>query len=37
MEESLRNVGCLALEGMLCVDPTMLTILQGKTAASGKA
>jgi L-cysteine desulfidase len=37
MEESLRNVGRLALEGMLCVDPTMLAILQDKTAASGRA
>jgi L-cysteine desulfidase len=37
VEESLRNLGRMTLEGMLCVDPTMLTILQEKTAASGKA
>jgi len=37
MEESLRNLGRMTLEGMLCVDPTMLTILHDKTAASGKA
>ena len=37
VEHSLRNLGRLTLEGMLRVDPTMLTILQDKTAASGKA
>jgi L-cysteine desulfidase len=37
VEESLRNLGRITLEGMFRVDPTMLTILQDKTAASGKA
>lgn len=37
VEESLRNLGRLTLEGMFRVDPTVLTILQNKTAASGKA
>ena len=37
VEQSLRNLGRLTLEGMLRVDPTMLTILQDKIAASGKA
>ncbi len=37
VEDSLRNLGRMTLEGMLQVDPTMLHILQEKTAASGKA
>jgi hypothetical protein len=37
VEESLRNLGRITLEAMFRVDPTMLTILQDKTAASGKA
>jgi len=37
VELSLRNLGRITLEGMFRVDPTMLTILQDKTAASGKA
>jgi L-cysteine desulfidase len=37
VEESLRNLGRVTLEGMFRVDPTVLTILQNKTAVSGKA
>ena len=37
IEDSLRNLGRLTLEGMFQVDPTMLHILQEKTPASGKA
>jgi L-cysteine desulfidase len=37
VEDSLRNLGRITLEGMFQVDPTMLHILQDKTAASGKA
>lgn len=37
VEGSLRNLGRITLEGMLHVDPTMLTILQDKSTASGKA
>jgi len=37
VEDSLRNMGRITLEGMFQVDPTMLRILQDKTAASGKA
>lgn len=37
VELSLRNLGRITLEGMFHVDPTMLTILRDKTAASGKA
>jgi L-cysteine desulfidase len=37
VEESLRNLGRITLEGMFRVDPTMLTILQGKTSGSGNA
>ncbi|MBM4091767.1 MAG: serine dehydratase subunit alpha family protein, partial [Planctomycetes bacterium] len=37
VEESLRNLGRITLEGMFRVDPTMLTILQNKAAGSGKA
>jgi L-cysteine desulfidase len=37
VEESLRNLGRITLEGMFRVDPTMLTILRDKTTGSGKA
>jgi L-cysteine desulfidase len=37
VEESLRNLGRITLEGMFRVDPTMLAILQSKTTGSGKA
>ncbi len=37
VEESLRNLGRVTLEGMFQVDPTVLTILQNKAATSGKA
>jgi hypothetical protein len=37
VELSLRNLGRITLEGMFHVDPTMLTILQDKSATSGKA
>lgn len=37
VEESLRNLGRITLEGMFRVDPTMLTILRDKTPGSGKA
>jgi L-cysteine desulfidase len=37
VEESLRNLGRLTLEGMLRVDPTMLAILRDKTPLSGQA
>ena len=37
VEDSLRNLGRITLEGMFHVDPTMLHILQDKAAASGKA
>ena len=37
VEDSLRNLGRITLEGMFQVDPTMFHILHDKTAASGKA
>jgi L-cysteine desulfidase len=37
VEESLRNLGRVTLEGMFQVDPTVLTILQNKAATSGTA
>ena len=37
VEDSLRNLGRITLEGMLQVDPTLLRIIREKTAASGKA
>jgi L-cysteine desulfidase len=37
VEESLRNLGRVTVEGMFQVDPTVLTILQNKAATSGKA
>jgi L-cysteine desulfidase len=37
VEESLRNLGRITLEGMFRVDPTMLAILQDKAAPSGSA
>jgi L-cysteine desulfidase len=37
VELSLCNLGRITLEGMFHVDPTILAILQDKTAASGKA
>ena len=37
VEDSLRNLGRITLEGMFQVDPTMLHILQDKTAVRGKA
>lgn len=37
VEQSLRNLGRLTLEGMFRVDPTMLSILGNKSAGSGKA
>jgi L-cysteine desulfidase len=37
VEDSLRNLGRITLEGMFQVDPTMLDILRDKAAASGKA
>ena len=37
VEDSLRNLGRITLEGMFQVDPTMLDILHDKAAASGKA
>ncbi len=37
VEESLKNLGRITLEGMFQVDPTILTILKDKAAASGTA
>ncbi|MBN2578611.1 MAG: serine dehydratase subunit alpha family protein [Pirellulales bacterium] len=37
VEDSLRNLGRITLEGMFRVDPTLLKILQDKTSVSGKA
>ena len=37
VEQSLSNLGRISLEGMFRVDPTMLKIIQDKTAPSGKA
>jgi L-cysteine desulfidase len=37
VELSLANLGRITLEGMFRVDPTMLTILKDKIAASGRA
>jgi L-cysteine desulfidase len=37
VEDSLRNVGRMTLEGMFRVDPTMLHILQDKAACEGRA
>jgi L-cysteine desulfidase len=37
VEDSLRNLGRITLEGMFRVDPTLLDILRDKSAASGKA
>jgi L-cysteine desulfidase len=37
VEASLGNLGRITLEGMFHVDPTLLTILHDKAAASGKA
>ncbi len=37
VEDSLRNLGRITLEGMFQVDPTLLHILHDKAAASGKA
>jgi L-cysteine desulfidase len=37
VEESLRNLGRVTLEGMFRVDPTVLTILKNKAATSGSA
>jgi L-cysteine desulfidase len=37
VEDSLRNLGRITLEGMFQVDPTILDILRDKAAASGKA
>jgi L-cysteine desulfidase len=37
IEDSLRNLGRITLDGMFQVDPTILRILQEKAAASGKA
>jgi len=37
VEESLRNLGRITLEGMFPVDPTMLAILRDKTPPSGSA
>jgi len=37
VEDSLRNLGRITLEGMFQVDPTILHILQDKAAARGKA
>ena len=37
VEDSLRNLGRITLEGMFQVDPTLLRIIREKTAASGKA
>jgi L-cysteine desulfidase len=37
VEESLRNLGRITLEGMFHVDPTMLAILRDKMSGSGKA
>lgn len=37
VEESLRNLGRITLDGMFRVDPTMLAILRAKTPGSGKA
>jgi L-cysteine desulfidase len=36
VEDSLRNLGRIASEGMFRVDPTMLHILQEKTAGGGR-
>lgn len=36
-EESIRNLGRITIEGMFPVDPTLVTILQEKTARSGSA
>jgi len=36
VEDSLRNLGRITLEGMFQVDPTMLDILHDKAAASGR-
>jgi L-cysteine desulfidase len=37
VEQSLSNLGRISLEGMFRVDPTMLKIIQDKTAPSGRA
>jgi L-cysteine desulfidase len=37
VEDSIRNLGRLTLEGMLQVDPTVLDILRKKAGGSGKA
>jgi L-cysteine desulfidase len=37
VEDSLKNLGRMTREGMGCVDPTMLHILQDKNAADGRA
>jgi L-cysteine desulfidase len=37
VEESLRNLGRITLEGMFGVDPTMLAILHDKASPSGSA
>jgi L-cysteine desulfidase len=37
IEDSLRNLGRITLDGMFQVDPTILRILQEKAAVSGKA
>lgn len=37
IEDSLKNLGRITLEGMFQVDPTLLRIISEKTAARGKA
>ncbi len=37
IEDSLKNLGRITLEGMFQVDPTLLRIIREKTAARGKA
>jgi L-cysteine desulfidase len=37
VEQSMRNLGRLTIEGMFHVDPTMLTILRERVTASGTA
>jgi len=37
VEDSIRNLGRITLEGMFHVDPTVLDILHDKTGGSGKA
>ena len=37
IEDSIRNLASITLEGMLQVDPTVLKILREKSGGSGKA